>query len=135
MPIRVHWDSSFSVGDPVLDRQHQKLLGLCNDMAQCIAASSEERRFRFHDILYRLGQYARDHFKTEEALLQKYQYSRLAAQQAEHNAYEEKMADWAFAATMEAIDMLEVQHYLAAWWRDHILISDMQYKTLMESKR
>jgi hypothetical protein len=31
--------------------------------------------------------------------------------------------------------MLEVQHYLAAWWRDHILISDMQYKTLMESKR
>jgi hemerythrin len=135
MPIRVQWDASFSVGNEELDRQHKKLLALCNDMAECITAGRQEALFRFHDILHQLTQYARGHFKTEENLLEHYQFSGLAAQQTEHNAYEEKMADWAFSATMDSIDMMEVQHYLAAWWRDHILTTDMQYKALLESKR
>jgi hemerythrin-like metal-binding protein len=134
MPIRVQWDATFSVGNEVLDRQHQRLLSLCNDMAECISAGRHEALFRFHDILYQLTQYAREHFIAEEKLLEKYRYAALAAQQAEHGAYDEKMADWAFAATMDSIDMREVQRYLAVWWRDHILISDMQYKALMESK-
>jgi hemerythrin len=134
MPIRVQWDASYSVGNEVLDRQHQKLLSLCNDMAECIAADRQEALFRFHEILYQLTQYAREHFKTEENLLEKCGFSGLAAQFAEHGAYEEKMADWAFSATMDSIDMTEVQRYLAAWWRDHILLTDMQYKSLMEIK-
>jgi hemerythrin len=135
MPISVHWDASFSVGNEILDRQHQRLLGLCNDMADCIAAGRDEALFKFHDILYQLTQYAREHFKTEENLLEKYHYSGLSEQLVEHSAYEEKMADWAFAITMSTIDMLEVQHYLAVWWRDHILTTDMRYTALMESKR
>jgi hemerythrin len=135
MPIRVQWDSSFSVGNDLLDQLHQRLLGLCNDLAECISAGRGESLFRFHDILYQLTQYAREHFKTEEHLLETHRYQGLAAQQVEHGTYEEKMADWAFAATMDTINMHEVQRYLAAWWRDHILLSDMQYKTVMESKR
>ena len=64
MPIRVQWDSSFSVGNDLLDRQHQGLLALCNDLAECIAAGRGESLLRFHDILYQLTQYAREHFKT-----------------------------------------------------------------------
>jgi hemerythrin-like metal-binding protein len=135
MPILVHWDASFSVGNHLLDSQHQKLLHLCNQLAECATKRPVDAQFRFHDILHQLTQYARQHFQMEEGLLQKYDYAGLADQQAEHGAYEEKMADWAFSATMDTLDMQEVQRYLAVWWRDHILITDMQYKTLMESKR
>jgi hemerythrin len=135
MPIRVPWDASFSVGNEVLDRQHHRLLGLCDDMAECIRAGRHEAMFQFHDILHQLTQYAREHFRTEEHMLERYQLQQLSSQLAEHGAYEEKMADWAFAVTMDTIDMREVQRFLAVWWRDHILISDMQYKALMQSKR
>jgi hemerythrin len=135
MPIPVQWDSSFSVGNETLDRQHQKLLGLCNALAECADAGPQVAQFNFHDVLYQLTQYAREHFRVEESLLQQYNYPDLAHQQAEHGAYEEKMADWAFAATMDALDMGDAQKFLALWWRDHILVSDMQYKTLMESRR
>jgi hemerythrin len=135
MPIRVQWDSSFSVGNELLDRQHQRLLGLCNDMAECLTAGREEALFRFHEILYQLTQYAREHFKTEENLLERYRYSGLTSHLVDHSAYEEKMADWAYSATMDFIDMREVQRFLAVWWRDHILVSDMQYKPLLVSKR
>ena len=134
MPIRVQWDSNFSVGNDLLDQQHRRLLGLCNDMAECLKAGEGEWQFRFHDILHQLNQYARDHFKAEESLLQKCQFAGMDAQLAEHHTYVEKMTDWAFAASMDSIDMLEVQHYLAVWWRDHILLSDMQYKGLVSSR-
>jgi hemerythrin-like metal-binding protein len=100
-------------------------------MAECLTAGEGEWRYRFHDILHQLNQYARDHFKAEEDLLRKYQYSGLDGQLAEHHAYVEQMTAWTFAASMDSVDMLGVQHYLGAWWRDHILLSDMQYKSLI----
>jgi hemerythrin len=90
---------------------------------------------QFHEILHRLTQYAREHFRLEERLLEQYHYPQLSHQRAEHEAYEEKMTDWAFAATTDTLDMDSAQRFLALWWRDHILVSDMQYKELMESKR
>jgi hemerythrin-like metal-binding protein len=135
MTVLVQWDASFSVGNDMLDRQHQKLLGLCNALAECAGAGPHAESFKFHDILHQLTQYAREHFRVEEDLLLKYHYAGLAHQRAEHNAYEEKVVDMAFAATMDALDMGDAQRFLALWWRDHILVSDMQYKVLMESKR
>jgi hemerythrin len=135
MTVRIPWDASFSVGNELLDRQHQNLLGLCNALAECTSAGPHADPFKFHDILHRLTQYAREHFRVEEGLLQQYHYSDLAQQQVEHAAYEEKMVDMAFSATMDVLDMGDAQRFLAIWWRDHILVSDMQYKPLMESKR
>lgn len=135
MPVHVTWNESFSVGNDMLDRQHQKLLDLCNALADCASLNPEVAHLRFHDILHQLTQYAREHFRVEENLLQQYHYPDLAHQQADHAAYEEKMVDWAFAATMDVLDTVDAQRFLALWWRDHILVSDMQYKALMESKR
>jgi hemerythrin-like metal-binding protein len=135
MTVHVQWDASFSVGDEMLDRQHQKLLGLCNALADCIQSDPQDAHFQFHEVLHELTQYARQHFQAEENLLRQYGYEDLPQQLAEHGAYEEKMTDWAFAATMDALDMREAQRFLAVWWRNHILIADMQYKALMMSKR
>jgi hemerythrin len=135
MTVHVQWDASFSVGDEVLDRQHQKLLELCNTLADCVHADAQSAHSQFHEVLHQLTQYARQHFQQEESMLQQYGYKLLQQQQAEHGAYEEKMADWAFEATMDTLDMRDAQRFLAIWWRDHILVSDMQYKPLLESKR
>ena len=135
MPVVIEWDSRFSVGNSVLDAQHQKLLGLCNSLAHCLAADPQEARFKYHEILHQFIVYAQEHFRIEEKFLERSGYTDLAHHLREHRAFEEKTADWAFAATMNSLDLLEVQRFLAIWWSNHILVSDMQFKPLLESKR
>lgn len=132
MSVHVHWEPGFSVGHDVLDRQHKKLLGLCNEMADCLASPAGPAQTRFHDILNELTMYGRQHFETEESLLRQYRYPDLATQQADHGAYEEKIIGWAFDATIGTLDLNEAQQFLATWWKEHILVSDMQYKPLLQ---
>jgi hemerythrin len=133
MTAYLHWDSSFSVGNELLDRQHQKLMGLCNELAHYSVGNQTISRSGFHDILNEMVLYAREHFETEEALLKELDYPGLASQEAEHFAYDEKIAEWSFNATVGDLDLSEAQSFLAAWWRNHILITDMQYRPLMQS--
>lgn len=134
MPIHVQWDASYSVGNALLDRQHQKLLNLCNELQDCLEAEPQAARFRFHGILHELMQYAQVHFRTEEDLMQRCAYAELASHQLEHDAFEQQIADWAYAATMDSMNIAEVQRYIAQWWQSHILVSDMGYKGLLESR-
>jgi len=131
----VHWDSSFSVGNELLDLQHRKLLGLCNELARHAHGEKQVSRSRFHEILNELTLYARQHFECEESLLKQYGYANLASQESEHLAYDEKVANWAFDATVGELNMVATQEFLSRWWQNHILVSDMQYRALMESKR
>lgn len=134
MPVIVEWNDSFSVGDAMLDQQHQKLLALCNEMAEHVGGTSPVSRTRFHDILNEMALYARQHFQAEEALLKKVAYSDLQAQEHEHQAYDEQIADWSFDATMGTLNMQDTHAFLSNWWKDHILVSDMKYRPLMERK-
>ena len=135
MTIHIQWDASYSVDNALLDRQHQKLMRLCNALEDCIAEEPELAQFRFHDILHELTRYAREHFRTEEDLLRRCAYPELASHQQEHAAFEQQIADWAFTATMGKLDLLEVQRFIANWWKTHILGRDMQYKGLLGNGR
>ena len=131
MTIHIQWDPNYSVGNTLLDRQHQKLMHLSNALEDCVAADPQVAQFRFHDILHELMRYAREHFRTEEDLLRRCGYPDLEGQKQEHAAFEQQIADWAFTATMGSLDLLEVQRFIAQWWKTHILVCDMQYKELL----
>jgi hemerythrin-like metal-binding protein len=135
MTIHIQWDPTYSVGHLLLDRQHQKLLGLSNALEECAAAGQQVAQTHFHDILHELAQYAREHFHSEEELMHRSAYPDLERHKLEHAAFEQQIADWAFAATMDSVDIRVVQHYIAQWWRDHILGFDMQYKGQLDKAR
>jgi len=134
MPNIVEWDSSFSVGHGALDKQHQQLLAICNEMAKHVGGSQPVSRARFHEILNELTVYSRQHFHVEETLLLEMGYAGLFDQETEHLAYSEKIAEWAFDATVGTLDMQKAHAFLADWWKNHILVSDMRYRPLMESQ-
>ena len=133
MTTIVEWDRSYSVGSDMLDRQHQKLLELCNELARHTQGEQAVSGPRFHEILNEMTLYAREHFRTEENLLTRLGYPEVAAQEAEHLAYEGKVADWSFDAIMGELNLEQAQSFLAHWWKNHILVSDMQYRPLMEA--
>lgn len=127
MPNRIEWDPSFSVGHPMLDLQHQRLLAQCNALADCLALSGRESDLKFHGILHELSDYARTHFSTEEQLLKSVHYPFIEEQIKEHREFQEVMIELNVLAMGGILDKLQTQRMVADWWGKHILGSDMQY--------
>ena len=125
------WKAEYSVGNALLDEQHRQLLGLCGDVAACMAQGGQDRE-PLDNLLVELSRYARIHFAAEEALLSKIKYPRLAEQLAEHREYDENITAFLVSATFRRVKPAKLQvalsEYLEDWWLKHILDSDMQYK-------
>ena len=126
------WNPDYSVGNDILDRQHQKLLALCNQAVDCLEDESLEGREQFHLILNDLVAYADEHFLTEENLLSEKNYPQLSEQKAEHHFYLERISEILFLAVKGNIDKIGLCKYLSNWWSSHILESDMQYKEFLQ---
>lgn len=125
------WKESYSVGNATLDEQHKILLKLCNLISLCEQDNSPESLKSFHLILNDLADYADTHFRTEEELLIQANYRWVAEHIAEHLAYSEKLTEILYAATVGVIDKSGLARYLEKWWVDHILGSDMNYKSYL----
>lgn len=127
----IKWDKSFSVGVDVLDQQHQKIIEIINELLEHdeISVRSET----LSHLLHQLTQYAHEHFMTEEAILEKYGYNGLIQQKKDHKEYRLKVVNFC----MDTVDHkksvpLDLQEFILNWWKDHILIDDMSYKTFFE---
>lgn len=121
------WQPNFSVGNPVLDAQHKKLLSLCKQAIECMSDNSREGVSLFHHILNDLSEYVDQHFQTEEALLKASGYPLLDKHKEEHLEYRLKLTNFLLSATLGEINKAGLHHYLSGWWSDHILGSDKQY--------
>lgn len=128
MPTITTWDARYSVGDPILDRQHQKLLSLCDALRECAATVGRESDARFHDILNELAVYAREHFASEEEILERCAYPQLEQQRQDHIRYEVQVTEALSAATFGKLEKAELLQFISAWWTQHILVSDMAYR-------
>ena len=127
-----HWQERFSVGNPVLDGQHKRLLALCKEAIECMSDNGFESVPRFHSILNELAVYVEEHFRTEEAMLLRCGYPLAERHIAEHDEYEARLVEFLLAATMGEMNKEELHHYLSKWWYEHIMCSDKQYSAFLQ---
>lgn len=130
----IQWGEQFSVGNARLDHQHQNLIGIYNQMAR--HSEADVRSETISDVLTRMMQYAREHFRTEEALLQEHEYPHLDQQQKEHKAFLREVTRMCLE-TMEGKTHIpnDILTYLRNWWSQHILHCDMKYKEFLLQKQ
>jgi hemerythrin len=126
------WSPDYSVGHPVLDEQHRKLLAICSALAALIGDDSTEGDRQFHAVLHELATYADTHFRTEETLLRKYHYPHLIDQIGEHDDYRNRLTEIFVAATHGVLEKARLHAFLAGWWVGHILDTDMAYKSYLQ---
>jgi hemerythrin-like metal-binding protein len=131
MPNRIQWNTEYSVGSDVLDRQHQDILTQCNALANCIATAGQESDQTFNATFAALMAQARDHFAAEEALLAQRGYPMLVEQKNEHDEFDYLANE---IITRENFEPVELQRFLTLWWTGHIMGSRNKYRNfLMES--
>lgn len=122
----IEWNDDYSVNVKEIDQQHQKLIGMINDLHD--AMSEGKGKTVLSDILNRMIQYTKEHFSTEENYFAKWNYPESGQHKNEHEKFVAKVTDF-----KEGVDSgrlfitVEVLQFLSDWLKNHINKTDKQY--------
>ena len=124
------WSDKYKVGNPTIDEQHTKIIGLINTLIEHLddAVNSEI----IVDIIGELNQYSYQHLDEEEALLKQVNYPDYEAHLELHMKYRETIAeltmDISLGGNTQVKDFLI---FVGQWWSVHIQTEDMKYKAFI----
>jgi len=121
-------DEKLSVFIKGLDRQHKYLVATLNHLYLGIVGGLGEKALR--EALRRMVDYTKFHFRSEEVLMDKYNYPRDKFEKhvREHNAFVNKVTE--FREKYEAGEAkltIDVIRFLATWVETHIARTDRDY--------
>jgi hemerythrin len=122
----IKWNDSFSVKVAEIDKQHQKLIVMINELNDAM------RQGKGKDVLGKiingLVEYTATHFKTEENYFKQFNYPQALAHKKEHDAFVQKVSEFKDEFEKGKISLtLEVMKFLSDWLRNHIKGTDKHY--------
>ena len=132
MPF-IDWSDNLSVKISSLDTQHQKLIAMLNEFYDAMKAGKGKEALG--GILSSLITYTRNHFATEERLMNTYEYPSRLAHKKEHDELTAKVLDLdkKFKEGKTSIS-IEVLNFLKEWLQKHIIGSDKNYGPFFAAK-
>ena len=123
----IKWSEKYSVNNFLIDSQHKKLIDIINELhtAMKVARGSEIMQTIFDELIW----YTREHFRTEEQIMLKFNYPGYNEHKAEHEKLTEKVLklqkDFKEG---KALITMETMTFLKSWLIDHIEGTDKKYK-------
>ena len=120
------WDNHFNTGLCVVDEQHYRLVELLNELARAVAFKSDD--FRLNQIFDELLDYTVYHFKTEEAIWEKYFLNENMLE--DHITVHQEFIDTIVRLKAEQSERSSIEiaeetlSFLARWLASHILETD-----------
>lgn len=124
------WKEDYSVGNALIDKQHQALFALVNEVADKVKAGNMPEII---GVIKRLATYTVEHFKDEEAIMKKAGYASFEDHQMIHAELVEKVLDLqAKLEKKQPVSMVGIIRFLSDWLKDHILQDDMAYKAAIK---
>jgi len=120
------WDTKYSLNITELDRQHQRLFALFNELFDAI--QDGHGNDVVGKVLTGLVDYTVYHFETEEKLFLQHGYVEEAAHRAEHAKLAEQAKELVRRHQAgEAKVTLATLKFLFDWLNNHILVSDKKF--------
>jgi len=129
----IQWDDSFSVNVVAIDKQHQKLVGMINDLHD--AMKQGQGKFILSKIINGLIDYAGTHFRTEERFFDQFGYPDAVMHMKEHAAFTQKVAEFKSEYDEGKVGLsMDVMDFLSLWLRNHIKGVDKKYASFFNEK-
>ena len=133
MPL-MNWNPKMSVGVQMLDADHQKLVGMVNDLYDGIQGGHGKESLG--KILDELIGYTKVHFGHEEKFFAQTNYPDSAAHKKLHDDLCKQVLDVQakFKSGATATLSLEVMNFLKNWLVNHIQGEDKKYGPYLNGK-
>jgi hemerythrin len=125
------WDKSWSVQIDSIDREHQKLFKMINDLYEHIGKKSNNEIIA--TLIKEMKDYTIHHFATEETYFKQFGYPEYEEHKAQHDEFVNKVHDLEkrFKAG-RLILSYEITSFLKDWIKNHIKGTDTKYITFMK---
>lgn len=137
------WDESYSVKVQEIDRQHQRLIELINQLHEAMKegnrrktmASAVDELDTMAAVLDELKDYASHHFSTEEGYMLEYGYPEYAPHKELHGQFADRVQTFQQDFNQgQALFSVEILEFIKDWWRQHILNVDKKYAPFFNEK-
>jgi len=132
----ITWNDSYSVGIPLMDEQHKKLLVMINDLYKASQVQADEEgdsrnKAAFALACSKAADYAKNHFADEEKYMAQAAYPDLADQKKQHESYLSRV--WAEFGKYEKGEAspLDLAMFLRDWLMQHIVAKDKLYTSYL----
>jgi hemerythrin-like metal-binding protein len=127
------WSDSMSVGIARIDKEHQGLIALINQLNNEVAAGKTKEVL--DGVFTKLIDYTKSHFSYEESLLRSHSYPNLPTQNKEHVGFTQKVIEMQtnFKSGKSVLGS-PILTFLSNWLVNHILKEDMAYKPFLATK-
>jgi hemerythrin len=129
----VAWREDFGVGFALIDRDHQKLLSLINNVLasqRCETGNVLERQ-----ALDELLDYTEYHFRHEEELMTRYAYRDYEAHKAQHDYMRGQVKLHLERYRMQGREALpQLANHLKVWLLQHIAVTDRKLAPFLASQ-
>ena len=125
------WKPEYSVGNDLMDKQHQVLIEMINKLhdAMMIGKGNVEAGH----IVTEMIDYSVMHFSMEEELMKKFGYTGLSDHKIEHKAFMIKVDEFRNKINTGSFTLsIEVANFLKDWLTNHILVNDMAYSKVVK---
>jgi hemerythrin len=121
------WNESLSVNVIEIDKQHQHLIGVVNDLHDAMGKrkGKEVLGKTFNSLI----RYAEDHFITEEKYFDQFGYPDADRHKNEHTKFVIKLAEFKvrFDGGEQSL-IIDLMSFLVDWLHNHLQIFDMEYR-------
>ncbi|MDS4031757.1 MAG: bacteriohemerythrin [Candidatus Contendobacter sp.] len=112
----LEWSEELSVKVPMIDRQHVRLVALLNRISDAVKTGQEAERIMA--LLDELVVFTRNHFATEEQLMDQYGYADALAHRQEHRKLVEDLLG--IQREFDSVSLMLTLQALKEWLRKHI---------------
>jgi hemerythrin-like metal-binding protein len=120
----IKWIEEFSVGNENMDNQHKVLFSIINDFFR---EEGEESSIK---IFNNLRSYMESHFEAEEKLMKEINYNDIIEHTKQHDEIRKQFFILSKKLEKYNIDIYhKIAFFLYKWLSNHILRSDMEYKS------
>lgn len=134
--MAIAWDPSLSTGIVAVDAQHQELFQRIDRLLEASVA-----RRSTHEVgamLDFLAEYVREHFGTEERIMERTRYPEAAAHRAEHEAFTRDLEALREEYAREggtALVVVRVTSRATQWLSEHIYRADKRLGKYVADRR
>lgn len=127
------WSDKYSVNIKEIDNQHQKLVGMLNELHDAMKEGKGNEVLG--KTLAELIQYVGVHFSAEERLMNAHAYPEYNEHKAEHVKLTQKVVELQKNFQQgEHVLTVEVLGFLKDWLQTHILGTDKKYSPFLIGK-
>ena len=118
------WKDSLSVGNVLIDNQHQELIRRYNDLLD--ACNQGKGKQEISKTLNFLGEYVKVHFNSEEEQMQKHNYPEYTDHKKQHDEFilQYNALKDEFEQGKQIIVIIRANKMLSDWLLNHIGITD-----------